>query len=377
MINNTKLFALILLLTGLTKNNILKNIINSSLSTILLFLLKIFRIKFYRFDDIHAKNTISKLEHSAERIHNYKSDGFIYGKGFIGYISKLSSKHPNLQILAFESAIEPKINNSVSLIKFAYDKYDSIIEYEERINLEQLNPRQNQIEIVNDIVNLYREKSNVVVYIHGEPGVGKSTIALLVAKMLNGKICFDLDPIRRGHKILALHASIIPEIDNPLIIVLEEADTIIEKIHYSTQYFIGMVEKIAKKSVKGSEQSNKEIYDDAKNKFTKLADCEWSSKKDYNTFLDKINNGWYKNMIVIMTSNKNAKYINELDPSYLRKGRVNICAEIYSNEFIEKSNKEIEVDLNKLKKGIIRENPEYEEELRNVVNYKIQNVIND
>ena len=47
-------------------------------------------------------------------------------------------------------------------------------------------------------------------------------------------------------------------------------------------------------------------------------------KMTWNSFIDKIDYGLYPNLIVIFTSNQNKKYIDSLDKSYIREGRINI-----------------------------------------------------
>jgi ATP-dependent 26S proteasome regulatory subunit len=54
------------------------------------------------------------------------------------------------------------------------------------------------------------------------------------------------------------------------------------------------------------------------------------NKKGWNTFFDSFDIEIYKYVIVIMTSNKHTSYFNDLDPSLLREGRIDIvkdCAE--------------------------------------------------
>jgi len=76
----------------------------------------------------------------------------------------------------------------------------------------------------------------------------------------------------------------------PAIIVLEEVDTIIKAIHTNTV------------------KLNKEVPTSIYNKST------WA------TFLDDMI--FYKNVILILTSNESKESIDSLDPAYLRKGRI-------------------------------------------------------
>ena len=47
------------------------------------------------------------------------------------------------------------------------------------------------------------------------------------------------------------------------------------------------------------------------------------NKSTYNTFMDDM--FFFKNVVLIMTSNTSKEKLSKLDPSYLRKGRVDAC----------------------------------------------------
>jgi hypothetical protein len=51
---------------------------------------------------------------------------------------------------------------------------------------------------------------------------------------------------------------------------------------------------------------------------------EIMDKRGWNTFFDSFDIEIYKYVIIIMTSNKNSSYFNDLDPSLLRDGRIDI-----------------------------------------------------
>jgi hypothetical protein len=51
-------------------------------------------------------------------------------------------------------------------------------------------------------------------------------------------------------------------------------------------------------------------------------------KSGWNNMLDTIQRGMYPNLILIMTSNRGPEFINSLDPSYIRKGRVDLTFEM-------------------------------------------------
>jgi hypothetical protein len=47
-------------------------------------------------------------------------------------------------------------------------------------------------------------------------------------------------------------------------------------------------------------------------------------KAGWNQILDEIHIGMYPNLILLLTSNKTPEEISEMDPSYIREGRVDL-----------------------------------------------------
>jgi hypothetical protein len=119
------------------------------------------------------------------------------------------------------------------------------------------------------------------------------------------EVCFvdSFNPFEQGDNFASLYTMVNPSSDRPLIIILEEIDCNISKMH------------------SGLIQINKYIPTQIK------------TKTDWNGFLDKFDRGLYPNVIIIMTTNKSISYFDELDPSYLRKGRVDLKIKfnIYNN----------------------------------------------
>jgi hypothetical protein len=146
-----------------------------------------------------------------------------------------------------------------------------------------------QAPIVHDIVSAFYAKKRLSVFLHGVVGAGKSTIGLLVAKEVKGSFCHTFNPTDPGDTLHSLLRETRAQ-DKPLVVVIEEANVLISNIHRNT------IER--HKNIPIS------VY----------------NKSSFNTFLDDLM--LYKNLILIMTSNKHKKEIDELDTSYLRKGRV-------------------------------------------------------
>jgi ATP-dependent 26S proteasome regulatory subunit len=80
--------------------------------------------------------------------------------------------------------------------------------------------------------------------------------------------------------------------EKPLIVAFDEVDVALLRIHEST-------------------------IPDHKNVPTLIQD-----KTGWNRFLDNFQRGLFPYLILLMTSNRSPDFISSLDPSYLRKGRV-------------------------------------------------------
>ena len=120
----------------------------------------------------------------------------------------------------------------------------------------------------------------------------------LRAKKLNANFVDDFNPSEPGDTLEYLYTLVRPTHSNPLVIVLDEIDILIETFH------------------NGNVIQHKKI--------TKLV----NNKTTWNKFLDKIEIGLYPHIILLLCSNKSKKYIDNLDPSYLRDGRVHHYAEL-------------------------------------------------
>lgn len=173
-----------------------------------------------------------------------------------------------------------------------YGSYVNIYYQNFKVDMANITPIGCQAAIVQDILEKYGQMKRLTVFIQGYTGTGKSTIGLLVAKELRGSYCHEFNPTDPGDSFKTfLRDSESVEDKGPLVIVLEEVDTLIRKVH------------------DGTVLRHKNITTAVHNKTT------------FNSFLDDMI--FYKNTIIIMTSNVSKVVIDKIDPSYLRKGRVN------------------------------------------------------
>jgi hypothetical protein len=102
------------------------------------------------------------------------------------------------------------------------------------------------------------------------------------------------NPTHPGDYFIPLYNKVSPTQDASLIVIIEEVDIIIKKIHNNLI----------------------NTHRDIPTLIT--------NKSEWNTFFDRFERGLYPYVIIIMTTNQSISYFDELDPSYMRFGRVNI-----------------------------------------------------
>jgi hypothetical protein len=158
-----------------------------------------------------------------------------------------------------------------------------------KLDLSHISPLGDQEGIVREIMGLYDRNNRATVFIEGVTNAGKSTIGYLLAKELRGSYCHTFNPTEPGDHISNVTMDNLYD-DGPMVIVLEEVDQLLRKVHEGT--------------VPLNPKTPTSVY----NKST------WCS------FLDDMI--FYKNIIVVLTSNTSVETIRTLDPSYLRPGRV-------------------------------------------------------
>jgi hypothetical protein len=186
----------------------------------------------------------------------------------------------------------PKTKQEVS-IWARRGSYESLYYSRLKVDLSMITPMGEQVFIVEDIMEKYKLKERLIVFIHGVTGAGKSSIGLLLAKAMRGNYCNKFNPIEPGDNFQNMMRDIdIEESDEkaPLIVVMEEVDTMIETVH------------------RGEVPTHKKVTTMIRN------------KSSYNTFFDDMI--IHTKIIFILTSNKSKEEIDKLDPCYLRYGRI-------------------------------------------------------
>ena len=168
--------------------------------------------------------------------------------------------------------------------------YSNIYYNKLKIRVDSFLPKEHQAAVIQDIISIYKKKGRATIFLEGVSGSGKSTIGLLLAKELGGSMCHTFNPTNPGDSLHYVYDYSAASDESPLILMLEEINMM---LHMITENKIPL---------------HKNLHTMVYNKST------------FNTFLDDM--CMYKNIILIMTSNESKQKIDEIDCSYLRKGRV-------------------------------------------------------
>ena len=289
--------------------------------------------QFYKLSNQKLTKLINKLPKFSSINNNDEMEGWIIGKWYIGYIYVSMSQHgqPNKDLyiltskkwfntMSEESDIQEKTNNPnnsnnkdiLTPVKINLwereGSYFCLRYFKRDFDISKFNPREQQTNVIDKIIDFYETNLYSVVLLHGEKGTGKSMIPILLGKALADKykddltykinFCDTYKPTDPGDSFISLYNKINPEKNSPLIVVMEEFDIIIHQIHYN--------------------KINNHKY----------VPINITDKPSWNQFFDRFDRKYYPCVILILTSNVSPGSINLLDPSYIREGRVNQTFEI-------------------------------------------------
>jgi hypothetical protein len=277
--------------------------------TFIFLLTQRFGIRLYTLTDSEECKRIQKRigAWSTHITDNDKGYGYSIGYWYILNISVTDNNY-NIWVIATETSYKSLVNvpesNTSMLLMSEFKKTDITIYertgslanpwYRKRtLKINTMEPRPNQDVVMQQIKEHYARNAHTVVYLHGPPGTGKSVIGILLANMYKSSYCNTLKPWQPGDNISSLYSDIEPTAESPLILVFDEFDRPLQQIHSGIP------------------------------SHPKLP-IQMGNKTGWNQLLDEIHIGVYPNLILLLTSNVSPDFIKEMDPSYIREGRVDL-----------------------------------------------------
>ncbi len=261
---------------------------------------------FYVSSREKVNSTLKLLEGCWSSISTYdsrtiKPQGFFIGRWFAGYVfyqTLGNMQFRAIYILTTKSFMEkaeelskPKETENPVTVLLRHGNYCNILWTIKKVVPRALTPRPDQLELLDKICTQRDDRGNCVAFISGSPGSGKSSIATLLASRLKAKLCYTFNPTDPGDTLATLICEADPSKEHPLIILFDEVDAMIHRVHNIIPLH---------KSIPIS------IYD----------------KTTFNSWMDHLIDG-ESNVILILTSNNTAQEIGDkYDSCYLRHGRV-------------------------------------------------------
>ena len=224
--------------------------------------------------------------------------GYFVGWSYVGYISKdelhlvtypsMYTQLIYMPSISMQPHSEPVQETSVT-VYVRKGTYKNLYYTPIKMDLSHISPLGDQEEILKGIISIYKTLGRATVFLHGVTGAGKSSMGYLLAKELKGFYCHTFNPTDPGDQLSTLIVDVQRD-DEPLILVMEEVDTMIQSIH--------------------------------ENKFQKHVEIPISvyNKSTWSSFLDDMI--FYKKVILVLTSNTSKEDIDVWDESYLRNGRI-------------------------------------------------------
>jgi len=161
------------------------------------------------------------------------------------------------------------------------------------ITLPGVEPRPDQVAVLDAICEHQKKRRHTVVFLHGSPGSGKSMIGMMLARRLGGGYCNTLKPWQPGDTLADLYAEAEPSAEKPLVVAFDEFDGALMAIHAGIPSH-------------------------------KIVPTSIGDKAGWNKFMDEIDRGMFPHLMLVLTSNRDPSFVRSLDPSYIREGRVNL-----------------------------------------------------
>ncbi len=274
----------------------------------------LFKIRLYKIQGPTLKYFVNKVKHSAVTTNDIP-EGFIMGKWYIGYVHDeysayvccTESYYAECIIQKPYAKIDPLSENTNANLPtrisyyIRFGTYEHLMYYSRALNLPTKPIKEHQSKAIQQIMEIYEKNKYCVCLLSGNPGTMKSRTAEYLCKHLmhecgstNVNFTDSFNPFEPGNSFETLYYKACPSLNNQIVVVLEEIDVPLTKIHHGIAHI------------------HKNIT------------TEVCNKTDWNRFLDKFDRELYPYVVLIMTTNKSFEYFDELDPSYMREGRVNL-----------------------------------------------------
>lgn len=280
------------------------------------------------FNRVFPKELRSRIFFSSSEKDDQPSE-VIFGKWFLGYVYSSTEESGSVWILSTKATFEELVADNMDEDEVSDSDDDRQVRFErstlsvekKRFQIVNItgayhyrqikfqicnpidrNPTPSQRRILDRIINL--PKKTQVIGISGEPGVGKSFIADLLAKEIFNsprgafekaseiRYVFEYNPTTPNTFFSQIYKRCEPNEKKRLIVLIDEIDVILERVHH--------------KLLPPNHKFPIEVQD----------------KPSWNRWLDNFDRGYYPWTTLIMTSNRDKSYIEGLDPSYLREGRI-------------------------------------------------------
>jgi hypothetical protein len=293
------------------------NLLNYIPWTCIFLVTQIFGIRLYVIRNTEECTRIqNRIKSSSQTADGGKAIGYSYGRWYllnisggsddlVVYMISTSNSYKALteelkgeDKTLFEQGWKPPQVTHESKIEI-YERYGEYgrIWFRKRSREAKDEPIGQQASVVDKIIENYMKRTHTVAFIHGPPGTGKSMVGILVANKFSSSYCNTLKPWQPGDTIGCLISEVEPTAQKPLIIVFDEIDHTILKIHQGIPPH-------------------------------KTVPTVVEDKTGWNNMFDAIQRNFYPNIILIITSNKGPDFINSLDTSYIRKRRIDLIFEM-------------------------------------------------
>lgn len=237
--------------------------------------------------------------------------GFVLGRWFIGFRNPATGKdgvnfiYCYMRQSQYDSIFHPDAEARGITFWERTGSFGSFFYDQRKLPAPIMKPTKAQHEAIDFCYQRWLSNNrNTIALLYGTTGTGKSYVASLLADRLLNKftkvhLVDTFNPTEPGDEWIRIYNWIKPTKLEPLIVVLEEVDVTITAIHTESV------------------------------KLHKSYPILIKNKTDWNQFFDRFDRSIYENVIFLMTSNKPPSFFNELDPSYMRPGRVNEYFNIY------------------------------------------------